>query len=304
VTIAPRDPIEQTLVEVLRDVLGRAQVGLRDDFFELGGHSVLALRMMIEIQRRLGIELPLTALLEAPTIERLAEALRAAGAARTDAPLVAIQATGDHPPLFCIGEGEDRASLRELSRHLGPAQPLYALGVDGGPGPGTIVETASANLAHVREIQARGPYLLGGFGKGAMVAFEMAQQLRADGQEVALLALCWERARPPLAESVRSWLKEATHRLRRDGTPIYVPRTYPGRMTVFLAGGKSAAPSTAPLSVLAGLSASAIEVVEVPGSRGSMLREPHVRVLARQLDDVLRRTRDPRAPDETVPTPR
>jgi hypothetical protein len=100
---------------------------------------------------------------------------------------------------------------------------------------------------------------------------------------------------------VRGWLREATQRLRGAGV-TYVPRTYPGRMTVFLAGGKTA-PSGTPPPGLGGLSASAIEVVEVPGGRGTMLREPHVRVLARCLDDVLRRSRDQGDAGTATPSP-
>src|SRR5262249_20645259 len=80
-----------------------------------------------------------------------------------------------------------------LARHLGPDQPFYGLQTAFSEGDSplhTEIETMTAYyLQAIRAVQPDGPYLLGGWSLGGVVAFEMAQQLQAQGQTVALLAL-------------------------------------------------------------------------------------------------------------------
>ena len=190
----PRDSMEAQLCAIWENVLGIAPIGVTDSFFEIGGDSLLALRLFIEIERLLNKNFPLVTLFRAPTIEKLTLALREQGWKPTFSPLVAIQAGGSRPPFFCVHGGFGGVLFYDqLARCLGPEQPLYGLqaeGLDGGPiEHASIRAMATYYLGEVRKVQPQGPYLFGGYSFGGFVAFEMAQQLRAAGEEVALLVL-------------------------------------------------------------------------------------------------------------------
>jgi thioesterase domain-containing protein/acyl carrier protein len=189
----PQDSIEAQLVTICQKVLGVAPVGVTDNFFDLGGHSLLAVRLFAQIENRFGKVLPLATLFQAPTMRDLAVVLRHEGC-RQWSSLVAIRSTGSKPPLFCIhAAGANVLIYRPLANHLDAEQPLYALqalGLDGITAPLTRVEEmATYYLKEIRTVQPNGPYYLTGGSFGGLVAFEMAQQLQAQGEEVAMLAL-------------------------------------------------------------------------------------------------------------------
>src|SRR6266513_3205780 len=192
VSAAPRDDVELRLTEIWKKLLGVERVGVWDDFFDLGGHSLLAIRMFAEVENRFGMRVPLATLLKAPTVERLADVLRKGGDPQPCRSLVAIQPGGSRPPLFCVhGHFGEVLFYRDLAGSLGPDQPLFGLqarGLTGEPAHRTIQAMAAAYLEEIRAVQPQGPYFVGGYCFGAIVAFEMAQQLLAEGQDVALLA--------------------------------------------------------------------------------------------------------------------
>jgi thioesterase domain-containing protein/acyl carrier protein len=187
---APRDELELQLTGIWEEVLGVQPIGVTDNFFDLGGHSLLAARLLAEIEKKIGKDLPLAALFQAPTIERLATVLRQEGWSAPYSSLVALQPDGSEPPFFCIPGilGNVFADLGDLARYLGPSQPFYGL-QDGIQNPAKIEALASLYLDEIRCVQPEGPYFLGGICSGGTVAFEMAQQLRVLGQPVALLAM-------------------------------------------------------------------------------------------------------------------
>ncbi len=192
--VAPRDGLELQLSKIWERVLGVRPVGIRDSFFDLGGHSLLAVRLFAEIEKLSGKHLPLATLFQAPTVERLAHALRQEGWSTSWSSLVTIQPGGSRPPLFCIhAHGGHALCYQNLVRHLDPDQPVYGLearGLDGREPPRTRIEDMAAHyLQEIRALQAEGPYFLGGYCLGGTVAFEIAHQLHAQGQAVALLAL-------------------------------------------------------------------------------------------------------------------
>jgi thioesterase domain-containing protein len=192
--IAPRDELEQRLTRIWERVLSIRPIGVTDNFFDLGGHSLLAVRLFLETRKILNRDLPLATLFQAPTIEQMAQLLRNSGWVAPSRSLVPVQEHGDKPPFFCVhGGGGNVLLFRGLSQHLGPAFPFYALqsqGVDGKREFLTRVEDMAASyLQEIREVQPEGPYYLGGFCMGGSIAYEMAQLLAHDGQEVALLAL-------------------------------------------------------------------------------------------------------------------
>ena len=191
---APRDMLEQQLVKIWENVLRIRPVGLEDNFFDLGGHSLTAVRLFSEIRKQTGRKLPLATLLQAPTVEKLAEFLRKDGWTSHWSSLVPIQPGGGKTPLFCVhGGGGNVLFFRDLARHLGSDYPFYGLQSQGLDGKGnyltTIVDMASHYLKEIRELQPTGPYYFGGFCMGGSVAYEMAQQLRELDQEVRLLVM-------------------------------------------------------------------------------------------------------------------
>ena len=190
----PGNAAEEALAEIWAELLGIEQVGRRDNFFELGGHSLLAIGLMHRIHRRFGQELPLASLFEEATIEHLAERLSQPPATFAPASLVKMQPAGARQPFFCVHPGGGSVlCYAQLAGLLGAEQPFYALqarGLDGKHPPDDSIEAMAAfYLTLVREVQPEGPYCLGGFSIGGVIAFEMAQQLRQRQQLVNLLAL-------------------------------------------------------------------------------------------------------------------
>jgi acyl-coenzyme A synthetase/AMP-(fatty) acid ligase/thioesterase domain-containing protein/acyl carrier protein len=190
-------PEERRLIAIWERTLRLSCIGRDDDFFELGGHSLVAARIVARIHRQLGVVLPLTVFREAPTVARLSAHIAARGAGdavEAADPLVVLQEGGELLPIFCVpGAGSDAFSLLELARALGPEQPVVALQIPGlhpGERPQADVEPLAARLVErLRAHRPHGPYALGGASFGGIVAFAMAQALRAAGEDVALLAL-------------------------------------------------------------------------------------------------------------------
>jgi amino acid adenylation domain-containing protein len=192
--VAPRDDLELQLAHIWEEVLDVRPVGVRDNFFELGGHSLLAVRLFALIEKRLGKKLPLTAVFQGATVEHLAGVLRQQATPSPQSSLVPIQPGGTKRPLFMVHPaGGHVFPYIHLAQFLGPDQPCYGLqarGLEDGQDPHTRIEDMAAYyIQALQTLQPTGPYLLGGWSMGGVVAFEMAQQLHAQSQRVALLAL-------------------------------------------------------------------------------------------------------------------
>jgi aspartate racemase len=190
----PKDEVESRLLRIWEGVLGREGISVDDDFFDMGGHSLLAVRLMDRVEREMGRRLPLSALFQASTVERMAALLMKEGSKTSWECLIPIEPRGSRPPLFCIhGVGGTLLRLGELARLLGEDQPVYgveARGLDGKKRPlDRIEEMAALYIREIRSLQPEGPYYLCGLSFGGVVAFEMAQQLLPEGQKVGLLAL-------------------------------------------------------------------------------------------------------------------
>jgi thioesterase domain-containing protein/acyl carrier protein len=192
--VAPRDALELGLAGIWEDILGLSSISMRDDFFALGGHSLLAVRLFARIENVLGRRLPLATLFQASTIEHLAAVIREEGWTAPWSSLVVIQGGGTRPPFFCVpGVGGNVVGFHTLARHLGADQPVYGLqarGLDGVSPPHIRVEEMAADyVAQMQAMVPRGPYFIGGASFGGRVAFEMARQLEAAGEGIALVAL-------------------------------------------------------------------------------------------------------------------
>lgn len=192
--VIPRDEIERGLASIWQEVLGVPQLGIHDNFFELGGHSMLAIQLFAAIEQEFDRKLPLATLFEVPTIEQLASILRPSEHSATWDSLVLIKPGDASPPLFLVHDAEGETILYlNLARHLESERPVYGLrpySQEGYPILHTrIKDMVSHYIEKIRSIQSEGPYLLGGLCMGGVLAFEIARQLQAQGQKIALVAL-------------------------------------------------------------------------------------------------------------------
>jgi amino acid adenylation domain-containing protein len=202
--VGPRNATEETLCRLWQEVLRRERVGIHDNFFNIGGHSLLAVQVISRIKQAFTVEMPLSALFAAPTVARMAEHIAAVNEpdrSQSSPVLVNIQPHGSWPPFFCVhAVGGQVISYAELSQELGLEQPFYGLQSPPAnyfPEPGVSIEQlATLYNREIRSVQPRGPYLLSGWSMGGLVAWEMAQQLRKEGEIISLLALI-DTAPPP-----------------------------------------------------------------------------------------------------------
>lgn len=202
--VAPRDSLEGQLIALWEKTLGVSSIGVTDDFFALGGDSLLAFRIFAEMEKMLGKKLSVSMLVQTPTIEKLAAALRQERWEPAWSPLVVIQARGSRLPFFGVHHGYGTVIFySRLAQRLGRDQPFYGLQSHGLDGRAisyrSVEEIAQSYIEVIRTVQANGPYFLGGYSLGGVIAFEMAQQLRSAEDEVALLVLfdSDNPARPP-----------------------------------------------------------------------------------------------------------
>jgi thioesterase domain-containing protein len=321
----PGDSLELQIVKIWENLLGVYPIGITDNFFELGGHSLMAARMFSHIEKMTGTALALGTLFEAPTVTELAETLRRKGWVSQWQSLVPIQSGGNRRPLFLVHPMSGNVlGYADLARHLGPDQPVYglqALGLDGKRAPFTRVEDMAAHyLEEVKTMFPEGPYVIGGrCSIGGFIAFEMVQQLVAQGQEVALLvffdvpgvpSLIRPFKRPHHRKSMLRYPRRRINEIMNNAKNMfdpqarrfqrvidanyrardqYIPKTYCGRIVFFLSEGHRIGHRYDPRSQSgwAELAHGGLELHIVPGDHSSMLRPPHVRIVAEQLREYL-----------------
>jgi acyl-coenzyme A synthetase/AMP-(fatty) acid ligase/thioesterase domain-containing protein len=310
------DVIAQAVAHVWQDVLNTPVRGPGDDFFEAGGDSLKAITFLIEIERSLSLELPLTLINEAPVFAKFCQALREH---RTTSyvPLVPLKPGRGSPPLFFIhGLGGNVADLFPMSRRMtysGPIIGIQARGLTGEQTPHVSVEAmANEYLQEVKALQPEGPYYVCGYSFGGLVAFEMAQRLRASGNTVGLVGLfdtTMSRLRWPLStwlsilcrrlahprrqrvQTQPRSLKAAPTRILRVATRAliasvrYRPGFYPGELTLFSPVDRE--PSLPPLQKVWGKHAHALHVVEIAGTHSTMMFPPHAESTAACLTQCL-----------------
>lgn len=206
----PSNEMEAQLQEIWERVLGVHPIGVKDNFFELGGDSLQAVAMLIEIKEAFGKNLPASSLLGEGTIESLAQTIHATTAEEWSL-LVPIQTGGTKPPLFFVHPiGGEVYGYTPLARYLGADQPFYGIqarGLDGKQAPfHDIVAMAVEYTAEVLRVQPHEPFLLGGYSLGGTIAFEMAQQLYAQGHRQIHVMILDEEAPGSAASGFRSVL--------------------------------------------------------------------------------------------------
>ena len=350
-SVAPRDAVELQLVRIWESLFPGQTVGVTDDFFELGGHSLLAMRLAVRVGKVFDKELPVSSLMQGRTIEQLARLLPEPPVTRS--PLVAIQPAGPRRPFFCVHPvGGSVFRYVELARWLGKDRPFYGLearGLDEEEQPHARIEDMAAYyLEAVRAVQPEGPYLLGGWSMGGVIAFEMARQIETQARHMALpvlidaggaiaslrgpeqqeqaqhallrafvlsLGLSPDQftismqelqqmgsdeqlacvlAQPGIADllppemdvtGLRRQLSVFTANLR--AMQSYVPQPFGGRIALLEAAESPGAASGDSFLAWEELAGQGVTRTTVPGNHYTMLREPCVRHLARNLADCL-----------------
>jgi len=196
ISIAPRTVTERELARIWRELLLVEDIGVHANFFEIGGDSLMAVRVVAEIESTFGRRLPMTELFRSPTLEQLAAVVDHGATRPGYCALVSLRAAGTGAPFFCVaGAGEDAGVFAGLVATLPIGRPIYGLHVRGLDAidpdtPHRSIEGVGAQLLDaIRSIQPHGPYSLSGHCLGGLFAYEAAQQLRAQDEQVALLVL-------------------------------------------------------------------------------------------------------------------
>ena len=194
VIVPPTNDLEAKLVKIWSEVMDIQPLGIQDNFFELGGHSLLAVKLIGEIERQLDRKLPLTVLVEAPTVRELAVVLQPSPEAEFSS-IVELKA-GTKTPLFLIHDADgETIHYANLANHLKPEQAVYGIRprinkASGAPMlPTSIAEIVTDYVREIRQVQPQGPYLIGGLCAGGILAFEIACQLQAEGSQVPLVVI-------------------------------------------------------------------------------------------------------------------
>ncbi|HEY9809674.1 MAG TPA: AMP-binding protein [Halomicronema sp.] len=322
--IEPRNELELQLLQIWQKILGIASISIKDNFFQLGGDSLKAANLALLVEEILNIKIPLATVMEAPTIEKLALYLQQLNRKRNYNSLVAIRSQGSKQPFFYVdGLGANIVNCTNLERFFDPERPFYVLhpaGLDGEKTlpttPTTIEEIASDYLREIQTIQPQGPYLLGGYCMGAMVAFEMVHQLEKQGQSV--LKLVMVEGLNPLTEAEKTFhyqqkLKreiEIRNNLIKQGWTLgqlenllkvwqaqvlailnYMPKGNTCEIIYFASEQHQHESRFNPIRQLgwAEFTNGYFEIETVPGNHLSMHLEPNVKILAERLNFHLER---------------
>jgi thioesterase domain-containing protein/acyl carrier protein len=181
------------LAELFAAVLHQERVGADDSFFDLGGSSLAVMRLVDLIAGRLGADVGVAAIFLHPTPRQLAASLDADGAAAAG-PLIELAGEADGPPLFLIhAVGGTVFGYAQLARELAGTYRVYGLEAPGLTEPGATAVSLDGLVtdytSRIRAAQPDGPYQLGGWSMGGIIAFEVARRLEQAGAEVRLLGL-------------------------------------------------------------------------------------------------------------------
>lgn len=308
----PLDESERAVAGLFTELLGVAGVGPEDDFFVLGGSSLTAMRLVTRIEKLYDVSIPLTTLLDTPTVSALAELLRDRVGPRASDPLVPIRTGEGRTPLFLAHplNGQVLCYLA-LSRKLPQDQPVYGLRTDSGtPSWSNLQQLAAHHLAAVRRVQPHGPCALGGWSFGGFVAYEMARQLRETDPGTAVELYLFDSITLSRRQNTAAtdnalnefWRWQQQHEDDpTDSFPLveahwralldYHPTTTDLDITLFRAGGPIP-DSLKPLHDAAGIlrddpsngwrdwTTGVVNVVDVPGDHLSLLDDPHVDAVA------------------------
>jgi amino acid adenylation domain-containing protein len=222
--VPPNDDIEERLAKLWQELLGVRSIGVNHNFFELGGHSMLVARLIVQVERTFNRSLSMASVFQRPTIAQLAGLLRQEQAFPEPCRVFPIQPQGTRPPFICLGAGP---YFLPLARQLGNDQPLMGvdldqLKTDALPVPVQLRDIAAHVAGAIREFQPHGPYYLGGWCLYGVLMYEVAQQIMAEGGEVALLVMIDSRypaynGTMPLFTRMRAALQKSAYHITLIG---------------------------------------------------------------------------------------
>lgn len=299
----PMEIVELILAQIWEETLNDSPAELTDDFFQSGGDSLKAVELLLRIEREIGVRVAPEAFFRCATLGSLVGTLQD-GAATSAAPIIFVQAGSDRKPFFFVHGDFNGWGFHcpRFARLLGENQAFYTFQPDGLPGqpdPTTIEAMADRYLPFLREAQPRGPYLLGGYCNGALVAFELAKRLDAQGEKVELLVLVSPPAvaelgrsadkRPPIPPGIQ--IQKQTTLIRREiltslyahAMTSYQPGTFAGSIHLLATAMDLKRGGTA-----MGWEALAnrVEVHEIPGNHHSIFSR-HIEDLAATIKALL-----------------
>jgi amino acid adenylation domain-containing protein len=238
--LAPRDALAQRLAALWSEALGFSPRD-GDNFFDHGGNSFVAVQLSSKVRDELNIALPLHTLVQHPTFAALLEYVRAlpsaagGSASRRELPapepapaaaslLVEFnRGAATQLPLFLIQPiGGTVFTYAALARALHPSLPVYgvrASGMEAGEEVLTALPQIVARyLESLRAVQPRGPYRLGGHSAGGIIAFAIAAQLLAEGEQVSWLLLLDSASLPQMRRTAALPLAQLLAELDRGGS--------------------------------------------------------------------------------------
>ncbi len=288
------DPVAAAVAGAWRAVLHAAPSGPEADFFAEGGDSLAAVALVMEIERALDIEAPLTLVQEMPTFAGMCAALKSEA---RDPLLVTLKAGAGTPVFIVHGVGGGVGDLFAMARamdYAGPVIGVQARGLVGADKPHmAIAPMARDYLAAIRARQPEGPYLLCGYSFGGLAAFEIARLLESAGERVGFLGL-FDATMSPVRWPARVWFGMAgrwlsgrwpkhaappapvgpARVLRVSASSLlasarYAPGVYGGAVTLFSPRGRD--PNLPPLTDVWRGRAASLTLIEVPGNHISMM---------------------------------
>jgi amino acid adenylation domain-containing protein len=305
---------EEKLVAIFEETLGRDGISITDNFFELGGHSLLATKVMAKIERAFGQNYPLSILFEAPTIKELSKVIKGDSEIKKTG-IISIQPKGNKPPLFLL---PGYLFYHNLAKYLGDDQPLYGfepLNID------RTEEVAAMFIKQMKQIQPTGPYFIGGFCASGIIAYEVAQQLTAAGDEIGLLSLfevytpdvtVSKASKKYLSDKFAHWKAAFSYNSFRAKIKLiynesqkllqyfllnqfrsmisdYKLKPYDGKIVLFKALDEIVS-SSSPDPYMGWnryCSAHNITLIKIPGNHNTLFKEPYIAITAAQIKKCL-----------------
>ncbi|MCG8603939.1 AMP-binding protein [bacterium] len=307
----PANSTEDKLRHIWTKVLGVQQPGVTENFFALGGDSLLAVELLLKIEKTFKRSFPVEIIFQAPTIRQLGELINNQGEKTFSGPLFQLQNKGDQPPLFLIpGADSNVISFRQLAYHLDADRPIYGLkypGLDGKQEPlRRIEDMATEFVSEMLRVQPQGPYYLCGRCIGGMVVYEIARQLLNADREIAMLVMLdsfapgadprlpLERRRARLnlrsESNLSQWIQGVEQGIR-EAARNFQPEPYEGSVTLFQTTVHAERSQTIPNDPLHGwgnLASGGVKVYRFKCGYPALLREPQVRQAAARLKQCLR----------------